>query len=207
MPERNSNNSLDLNCKNLITEDKAVEIINAGGVVSLPTDTLYCLACNPRNCDAVNALLMLKGRDSTQGIALIADDAEALAPILKTQFKVAVENIKMISTKHWPGPITVVLDSLGMFSRGIAASDGSVGIRVPAHDLLRRIAKSCGGFITATSANPRGVEPASSALMCNNYFPDIPVLDGGISSQTTPSTIVDVRVNPMKVIRSGAVVI
>ena len=180
----------------------AVDVLRGGGVVAYPTDTLYGLAVDPRSNDAVERLFDVKGRDRSQAIPLIAADLDQAQ--LAGRF--AAAHLRLVEA-FWPGPLTVVVTATPALSRPVASSDGTVGIRVPAHRLACELARAFGFCITATSANMSG-EPASAS-------PDVVaralagrvdlLLDDGAAPGGDPSTIVAVRDGTPQLIRGGAV--
>jgi len=89
----------------------------------------------------------------------------------------------------------------------VTVGSGSIGLRLPDEDSLRELLMTCGGALTATSANPSGSEPATSALQVAEYFPtgiDL-IIDGGVVTTTQPSTVIDVTSDPPRIIREGAI--
>ena len=127
--------------------------MRSGEVIAYPTETLYGLGADPRNPKALEKLFSLKPRDQKMGITLIADES----------FSPPGSLAKDLAKKHWPGPLTMVMELEEQFADGIAAPDGSVAVRVSTSELARGLAKAAGGFITATSVNPHGQPPAKAA--------------------------------------------
>ena len=173
--------------------EEAVRRLKAGEVVAYPTETLYGLGCDPFNQEAVNKLLELKTRYNSEGVTLIADES----------FQAPVGLASELAAKHWPGPLTMVLDLDKEFADGIRAQDESVGVRVSSSKLCRDLASSIGGFITATSANPHGAPPAKTMFESRDYFSDIFTFKAPSSLSSVASTIVDVRGEKVKVLRVG----
>jgi L-threonylcarbamoyladenylate synthase len=114
---------------------------------------------------------------------------------------------KVIAHRLWPGPLTIVLPASNVLSAEVTAHSGTIGLRLPDDDNLRDLLMTCGGVLTATSANPSGKEAAISAFQVAEYFPsgiDL-IIDGGVVSATEPSTVIDVTSDPPRIIREGAV--
>ncbi|MCL1920353.1 MAG: L-threonylcarbamoyladenylate synthase [Kiritimatiellaeota bacterium] len=180
-----------------LTEDalaQAAGILNAGGVVVIPTDTVYGIAAHPRHPEAVRRICTIKGRPTGKPIALLATDTEAV-----TRFGADFPDAaKRLAEKHWPGALTLVLP----------CGDGYEGFRVPAHDAARRLLALCGGTLRVTSANLSGAMPvrdAADALKDIGLEADM-ILDGGTSPGGTASTVVKVAPDgTLAVIREGAI--
>jgi len=180
-----------------LTEDaliQAADILNAGGVVILPTDTVYGIAAHPRHPGALQRICTIKGRPTGKPIALLAADVEAVERFGAT----FPDEAKRLAEKHWPGALTLVLP----------CGDGYEGFRVPAHDAIRRLIASCGGTLRVTSANLSGEMPALDAaesLKDVGLEADM-VLDGGVSPGGVASTVVKVEPDgTLTLIRDGAI--
>ena len=180
----------------------AVDTLRRGGIVAYPTDTFYGLAVDPRSDAAVAKLFALKGRDPAAAIALIASDA-AQARAAGT-FGVGESRL---AEKFWPGPLTIVVPGSAGLSKALAPDRGTLGVRVPAHDVARELAGLFGACITATSANRSGEAPAIDADAVAAAFPegvDL-ILDAGRAPGGAPSTIVEVVDGRPTQLRAGAV--
>ena len=176
------------------TLTRAADILNAGGVVIIPTDTVYGIAAHPRHPEAVQRICTIKGRPTGKPIALLAADMDAVV-----RFGAAFPDIaRRLAAKHWPGALTLVLPCGG----------GYEGFRVPAHDAARRLIAACGGTLRVTSANLSGEMPAldaAEALREVGLEADM-VLDGGISPGGVASTVAKVEPDgTITVIREGTV--
>jgi len=180
-----------------LTEDtlaRAAGILNSGGVVIVPTDTVYGIAAHPRHPEAVQRICTIKGRPTGKPIALLAADTAAAE-----QFGACLPAVaKQLAAQHWPGALTLVLPCGG----------GYEGFRVPAHDGMRRLLLLCGGVLRVTSANLSGAMPArdaAEALKDVGLEADM-VLDGGLSPGGIASTVVKVIPDgTLTVLREGAI--
>ncbi len=182
--------------------DEAAALLRGGHVVAYPTDTLYALGAVATHADAVRTVLAIKGRLPEKTLPLIAADlaqVEWLAgPLPPAALRLARE--------WWPGPLTLVVAVQRPLAPGVVAPDGSVAVRVPAHDLVRDLVGRVGIPVTSTSANRTGEPAAETAEACRALGPGVAaVLDGGPSACRTPSTIIDVRTAEIRLIRAGAV--
>ncbi len=183
--------------------EEAAAWIVRGGLVALPTDTLYGLAADPFQPAAVARLFAVKGRSASQAIPLIAADVAQVRSHLGHLSSAAAR----LAERFWPGPLTVLLPAPPALAREVTAGTGAVGVRVPAHAIARRIAAAAGRPITATSANISG-EPATASPddVERSLGGHIDLLiDAGLTAGGPPSTIVDVSGSSPRLIREGAV--
>jgi L-threonylcarbamoyladenylate synthase len=179
----------------------AVDVLRQGGVVAFPTDTLYGLAVDPRSDVAVAKLFALKGRGVTAAVPLIGASIEQvmLAGTLGPRER-------RIADAFWPGPLSIVIPSSQAIARGVVGGEDTVAVRVPAHRVARQLAAAFGFCITATSANPTGSPPATSADAVASALPQVDLLlDGGDAPGGAPSTIVGFDSDAPVLIRAGAV--
>mgnify|MGYP002029237312 FL=1 len=183
--------------------EQAVKEIQSGGVVMIPTDTLYGLAVDPRNRNAIERLFTVKGRAPSSAVAMICADLEQV----EREFGLLSDLAKEVSRLFWPGPLTMVIDGNNLMKKNGISSDGSVGVRVPSHPVARALAHAVGHPITATSANrsgeraPQAVTEASKTILESVGL----ILDAGELIGGLPSTIVDVRTKPVRLVRVGAI--
>ncbi len=180
---------------------QAAEMIREGLVVAYPTDTLYGLAVDPRNADAVRRLYDLKGRPETSALTLIAaDTAHARAAGEMTA------DAERLAARWWPGPVTIVVRARPILARETLGGGGTVGIRMPDHVVAVALARDTGFCVTATSANRSGATAASTPGAVAAALPDVDaILDAGPSRGGAPSTIVDASARLVTLIREGAV--
>lgn len=180
---------------------RAVEVLRSGGLVAYPTDTVYGLAADPANDEAVRRLFEAKGRDPEQSTPLLIDSAEQLQQIAFEATDVA----RRLMAAFWPGALTIVLRKAQSF-RSLAALGETVGVRVPDHAAPRELARRLGGPITGTSANRSGgPEPLSADDVRAQLGEAVDlVIDGGRCPGGTPSTVVDCTVEPPRIVREGA---
>ena len=166
----------------------AARVLNAGGVVVIPTDTVYGLAAHPAFPAAVARLSAIKGRATQKPIALLAADVAAV--------RAFGYEVPDRLAKFWPGALTVVV--------------GSEGFRVPDHAWTRELLRRCGGVLRVTSANlsgRRAATDAPQALADVGLSADL-VVDDGLSPGGVPSTVVRVLEDGTStVLRAGAVTV
>jgi L-threonylcarbamoyladenylate synthase len=183
--------------------EEAAKWILGGRVVAIPTDTLYGLAVDPFRADAVEQLFAAKGRSPAQAIPLIAADAAQVEASLAPLTGVAAR----LAARYWPGPLTIVVAAPWSIAAGVTAGTGTVGVRVPNHEVARAIARLAGRPVTATSANISGQPATDDPDIVERTLGDrIEMLvDTGKTAGGAPSTIVDVTRASPRLVRAGAI--
>ena len=180
---------------------EAAAVIRAGGVVVYPTETVYGLGCAPQIPEAAKRLCFIKGR-ADKPLPLVCSDMEAARRIV--EFNPAAERL---AEEFWPGPLTLVLPARVEYSIWVTHGAKTLGLRVPGHDVSRRLAELSGGVIVSTSANRSGEKPHTSALGTAEQLGEEVdlVLDGGITPIAEPSTVLDLSGEQAWIIRKGPV--
>jgi L-threonylcarbamoyladenylate synthase len=183
--------------------EEAAKWIASGYLVAIPTDTLYGLAVDPFRAEAVERLFMVKGRSSDQPIPLIAADAAQIAATLAPLTGIAAK----MAERCWPGPLTLVIRAPRTIAAAVTAGTGTVGVRVPNHDVARAIARTCGRPVTATSANISGQPATGDPNLVEETLGDRVdmLVDTGPTVGGAPSTIVDVTGAAPRLVRAGAI--
>jgi L-threonylcarbamoyladenylate synthase len=183
--------------------DRAVAVLRAGGLVAIPTETVYGLAADAGNDDAVRRVYAAKGRPV--GHPLIVHIA---GPELLGDWAVSVPpSAAVLADACWPGPLTLILPAANGASRVVTGGRDSIGMRVPAHPLTHELLGRFGGGLAAPSANRFGrVSPTTAAHVAADLGGDVDyIIDGGPSPVGVESTIVDCTVDPPQVLRPGAI--
>lgn len=177
----------------------ALDELRSGGLVVLPTETVYGLAVLPTCPGAVNALFERKGRSESQPVAvLVADIAQARTLV---EFSPAFE---LLAATFWPGPLTLVATRGVGFSTRLGGTQATIGVRCPDHELVRALAAKVGP-LAVTSANRSGQETEADARSASESLGGgLLVLDGGPCTGV-PSTVVDVTAIPARVLRAGSI--
>lgn len=183
-------------------QEAARWILN-GGVVALPTDTLYGLAADPFSLAGVARVFAVKGRGADRALPLIAADAEQVAEHLG-QLPPAGQRL---AERFWPGPLTLLVSAPRGLARDVTGGTGNVGVRVPADAVARAICAEAGRPITATSANVSGEPPTPDPDQVERTLGDrIDLLiDTGTTRGGAASTIVDVTGADPVLVRAGAI--
>jgi L-threonylcarbamoyladenylate synthase len=179
--------------------DAALLVLRGGGIVALPTDTVYGLAADPFHAGATDRLFALKRRPRRVELPVLvasADQALFLA--------VAVPDVAHhLMARYWPGPLTLVLPRRPDLNADLGEDDATIGIRCPDHAVPLALCREMGPIAT-TSANRHGRPPASSAAEVATEFGEgvEVVLDGG-SCAGSPSTVVDCTGAEPRLLREG----
>ena len=181
----------------------AADILRAGGVVAYPTETFYALGALADLPDALARLATAKGRAEGKPLPLIAADVAQAVAVASLDDPVA----RRLAERFWPGPLTLVLPAVAPLDPVLCGPGPSVGIRVPAHDLARALARAAGGPLVSTSANWSGEPPVTTASrISQGVLARIDgVLDGGPTPGGLPSTVVEVVRGELRLIRQGVV--
>jgi L-threonylcarbamoyladenylate synthase len=182
-------------------QEAAKWILN-GGLVAVPTDTLYGLAADPFSAPAVARVFAVKGRAAERALPLIAADASQVAAHLGRLSATG----QRLAERFWPGPLTLLIAAPPALAHDVTGGTGKVGVRVPADAVARAICAEAGRPITATSANVSGEPATADPDVVERTLGDR--LDLLIDAGTTPgghaSTIVDVTGNDPVLVRPGA---
>jgi L-threonylcarbamoyladenylate synthase len=181
---------------------RAARIVTAGGLVAFLTDTFYGLGANPFDVEALQAIKKLKGREAGKPILVVIADAAQTERFIAEP----TDAFKRISEKHWPGPLTIVARARTEVPCELTAGTGTIGVRLPDDERVRGFVRSCGGALTATSANLAGEPPARTAQEVARSFPAglSLIVDGGAALSERASTVLDVSGPEPRLIREGA---
>ena len=188
---------------NQLSIQNAAETINRGGVIAFRTDTFYGLGADPFNVDAIGKIKDLKGREDGKPILIVISDRDQVDRFISGQNR----TFRLLAERLWPGPLTLIGSAAANVPAAITAGSGTVGVRLPDDDQVRALVRTCGGALTATSANPANQQPAKTAAEVRNYFGDTVdlIVDGGTARTDSPSTVVDVCQAEPRLIREGAI--
>lgn len=176
----------------------AADVVAAGGVVLIPTESHYGLAVDPRQSSAVEKVYRLKGRPDGLALPVVCSDWEQVDALVCVS---EVHRFKL--TRIWPAALTVVAPCR---QRVAASSTATLAVRIPGHDGLRALLYRVGP-LTATSANRHGEPPCSTvatALASLLGAPDL-ALDAGELAGGEVSTLIDLSSTEAREIRSGPV--
>jgi len=175
--------------------------VRAGGVVVYPTETFYGLGCEPSSPEATRRVCELKER-ADRPLPLICSDVKTARRVV--EFNAAAERL---AERFWPGPLSLVLPSKVDYPVWVTRKGATLAVRVPGHEVARRLASLCGGVIVSTSANKSGKEPpttASGAVEQLGRSVDV-VVDGGRTHGGEASTVLDLSGEELWILRAGPV--
>lgn len=183
--------------------EAAVEVLRAGGVVGLPTETLYGLAADGSQPSAVAKLNRLKVKRANSPVLLLAANIEQVELVSAAP----PPSFGLLARRFWPGPLTLVLPAAPGLSSQVTGGLGTVAVRVPGLALPRILAATLGHPITGVSANLHQGRPPRTAGEVAEAFPtglDL-LLDGGDTPSGAPSTLVDLTATTPRILRAGVV--
>lgn len=182
--------------------DAAVRALEGDGLVVLPTDTVYGIGANAFSPTAINRLLKAKGRGRQMPPPVLVarpEVASALAADLS-------DGVRALMDAFWPGALTIIVRAQPALAWDLGETEGTVALRMPDHPVALSLLERYGPT-AVTSANLTGQPAAETAAEAAAYFgASVPVyLDAGPTAGPVPSTIVDATVDPMRIVRAGAV--
>ena len=195
--------SVDPQCPSEAALDDAAAVLRAGGIVAYLTDTVYGLAVDARQRQAVAGLFALKGRSPDKAVPLIIGGPQQLADV-------AVDlprHAQPLMSAFWPGPLTLLLRPQPDLPAPLLGAGDRIGVRWPDSALSQGLALRLGGAITASSANRSGAPAAlNAAEAAAQLAPRLDlVLDAGAARDPQVSTVLDVTAEPPRLIRAGRV--
>jgi L-threonylcarbamoyladenylate synthase len=182
---------------------KASRMIRNGGVIIFPTQYLYGLGADALNAQAVDRIFEIKRRSYRKPILVLIEQQEDLSKLVK-QVPSAAESIM---NTFWPGAVTIVFEAMDALPANLTAGTRKIGVRKPRHPVALALTKAVGGPVTATSANITGDAGCSTVSDIDSGITDQVdlILDAGTLKGGFGSTVVDVTVDPPKIIREGAI--
>lgn len=185
----------------------AVERLRDGGLVAIPTETVYGLAADAERPDAVGRIFDAKGRPADHPLIVHVGDIEALDGWVES----LGEDASHLATTCWPGPLTMLLPRGPRVHDAITGGRPTVAIRIPSHPMTLELLDRFGRAVAAPSANRFGrVSPTRAEHVIDDLGEHLTpgldlVLDGGACPVGVESTIVDMTVQPPQVLRAGAI--
>ena len=183
--------------------NKAVAILGSGGVVSIPTDTLYALSASIINQEAVNRVFAIKNRDPSKPLPILTHSKTDISQWSKNLSQPALALLEAFS----PGPLTLVVEKSDLVPSTLFSSTKTIAIRVPNSKITQEIISRLGSPITGTSANKSGAsDPISAKSVIDSIGTDIDlIIDAGETEGGIGSTIVDVTDNNIRILREGVI--
>jgi L-threonylcarbamoyladenylate synthase len=179
------------------------DIIRSGGVIGYPTDTFYGLGADPANAAAVRRIFVIKGRNPDRPVIVLLPDRSRV-PEWAAEVPQSAERLM---DRFWPGPLTLVYRAGPRVLPELTGGSGTIGLRVPGNQATRELLGALGTALTGTSANlSGGANPRTADEVLRELGDRVDlVIDGGVSAEELPSTVVDVTMDPPRVVRQGVI--
>jgi L-threonylcarbamoyladenylate synthase len=181
---------------------RAAEVIKNGGVIVYPTETLYGLGADPLDSAAIKRLYEIKGRGADKPIPFLIKDREMLAAL--------VEEIppmgRQLMGRYWPGPLTLIFRAKEGLPPPLRGEAGTIGVRISAHPIARLIVEAVNAPLASTSANPAGTGDIIDVRSITEALGDqVDLIIEGGEVAGRGSTVVDLTVDPPRVVREGMI--
>ena len=183
--------------------EEAATMMRKGGLVAIPTETVYGLATNAEDAVAVRMIFDKKDRDYDKPVSMLVTDMKMVEKYAQNIPEVAYR----LAEKYWPGPLTMVLPDKEALPPMINNDNGTLGFRCPDHPLTLSIIEKAGVPLAAPSANPSGAEPPRTAQEVLNYFENKieGIVDGGPCAVGVESTVLDLTGDEPVILREGGI--
>ncbi len=180
---------------------EAITVLKGGGLIAYPSDTVYGLGAAVSDERAVARAFAVKGRLSEKALPLLLADVEDMIPLCAEVPPAA----GLLTERFWPGPLTLVLRRSPSFESPALAGGDSVALRVPDHFFLRELIRGLGEPITGTSANRSARPSCRTAREVQRHLGSAVdlIIDGGASRVGRESTVVDITLDPPRILRGG----
>ena len=181
----------------------AVNILRQGGLVAIPTETVYGLAADAKNPEAVNKIFALKGRPADHPLIVHIAGAGQLP-----QWAIDIPDAAYrLAERFWPGPLTIILNKRSDVPDEVTGGQHTVGLRCPDNAITLQLLREFGGGLAAPSANRFGrISPTTAEHVRAEFGASVPmILDGGACTIGIESTIVDLSRKPARILREGHV--
>ena len=182
---------------------EAVSILETGGVIAIPTDTVYGLAASIHRPEALARLYTVKGRPDDRPLPVLL----AAVKMIELVADQPTKRLEALVDRFWPGGLTVALPALPRLEVPLRAGDGTVGVRVPDHPVTEALLRATGGALAVTSANPSGRPPALTAgevVATLGQRIDL-VIDAGQAPGGQASTVIGFDRGRLALYRQGAI--
>jgi len=190
---------LKISDNNVISE--AVRVLESGGVILYPTDTVYGLGADATNPKAIEKVFLIKKRSPSQPISIVVSNKSEISKWAK-ETKLS----KKLAEKFLPGPLTLVLEHKNNLPENLIAGKETIGIRIPDNNFCLNLAKKFGKPFTTTSANISGKKTDTTIYSSIQKLSgiDLAIDAGELSGEA--STVVDARGNETLILREGEIV-
>ena len=179
---------------------RAVQVLNGGGVIAYPTDTVYGLGCDIGNKQAIDRIYQLKGMPKDHPLAFICPDLSDIA-----RYAVVENTVYRVLKRFLPGPYCFILMATREVPKMLLNKQKTVGIRVPNHPITLALVRELGRPLISTTAGRPGQDPLVDPWEIDQEFTGLDlVIDGGDAGGTVPTTVVDLSQGDVRIVRQGA---
>lgn len=184
--------------------ERAGELVRQGEVVGFPTETVYGLGADATNPDAIDKIFKAKGRPGDNPLIVHISSLDQIYDVIDGEMP---ENARKLAEAYWPGPLTMIFPKGKNISDRATAGLDSVGVRFPSHKVAQDFITAAGKPIAAPSANLSGKpSPTTAQHVYADMDGRVPmIIDGGACDVGLESTVLDIRSNPVRVLRPGGV--
>lgn len=195
--------SVDQESPDQDTMSKAAGLIKEGGLVVFPTTSFYGLGAEAFNAEAVDKVFRVKKRDSNKPVLILIASLADLAPLVRKIPKTATR----LMEAFWPGSLTLVFQASDLLPPNLTGYTGKIGIRLAGHPVACSLVRAVKSPITGTSANLSGKGGCTAVARLDHRIRDQVdlVLDAGTLVGVKGSTVLDVTVDPPKILREGVI--
>ena len=185
--------------------EKAGELLRAGEVVAIPTETVYGLAANAYDGNAVSKIFKAKGRPQDNPLIVHIAKVEMLSDLVAE----VPEAAKKLAAAFWPGPLTMILPKSEKIPDAVSAGLPTVAVRMPSHPVAHAVIEAAGVPLAAPSANLSGSpSPTNAKYVLDDMHDRIPlILDGGSSAVGVESTVITLATARPRVLRPGGITV
>ena len=179
----------------------ALDILNSGGLVAFPTDTVYGVGALAFDGKAIESIYVAKDRPMEKAIPILIADLEDMEKVGMDIPKTAYT----LASRFWPGPLTCVIPKRPTLPEAVSATS-TVGVRVPDHEVARALLRSAGPMAVTSANISGGPNPSTAEEVFTQLNGRIPlIIDGGRTPGGVPSTVVDCSTNELKILREGPI--
>lgn len=181
----------------------AGKILSDGGLVAIPTETVYGLAANALDDEACKKIYLAKGRPSDNPLIVHISELSQWKPLVKE----IPENAIKLAKAYWPGPLTIILKRSDLVPKTTSGGLDTVAVRMPENKIARKIIEKAGVPLAAPSANTSGKpSPTCAKYVYEDMYGKIDaIVDGGECDVGVESTVITLATQPPKILRPGAV--
>ena len=182
---------------------RALEIVRNGGLVGLPTETVYGLAADASQKTAIAKVFSVKGRPKNHPLIVHVSSLD----VARTWSSQWTHSAEILGSTYWPGPLSVIVQKSSIVLDEVTGGHQTVAVRVPGHELALELLQQFGGGLAAPSANKFGkVSPTTAQHVLDDLGDDVDyILDGGPCRVGVESTIVDCSLEVAVVLRPGGI--